>query len=304
MCSTDICTTVHKISYIGLKTPFLKIWLNNPMQKPAGSALLDAPQDVICTPRCQATLLAHTEPAADQHPQVPCCRAALQPSSSSLYLCLALLHPRCGIQHFNLLNFTPLIIAQCSNLPIPLCKTSCPSRESTAPPSLVSSSSLLMVYSNPASRLPINTSNRTGPRTEPRGTPPDWSPAGYSLVHYNPAFQGWKKFFIQRTMNSLILQLDNLSRRWGTVSKAWLKSRKTTFSAFPSSSRWATQSQQDIKLVKQDFPFMNPCWLRLTIALFFICLSIECCLIFFTIFPGHSHWKVIMPSHPHNLCYI
>ncbi|KAK4824371.1 hypothetical protein QYF61_014031 [Mycteria americana] len=80
-------------------------------------------------------------------------------------------YSRCRIRHLDLLNFIPLIIAQCSNLSRSLCKASCPSRESTAPPCLVSSANLLMVHSTPASRSLINILNRTGPRIEPRGTP-------------------------------------------------------------------------------------------------------------------------------------
>ena len=63
-------------------------------------------------------------------------------SSPNLYLCPALLHPRCRIRHLDLLIFIPLIIAQCSNLSRSLCKASCPSRQSLAPPSLVSSTNL------------------------------------------------------------------------------------------------------------------------------------------------------------------
>ena len=57
-------------------------------------------------------------------------------SSPHLYLCPALLRPKCRIQHSVLLNFIPLITAQCSSLSSSLCKASCPSRESSAPPSL------------------------------------------------------------------------------------------------------------------------------------------------------------------------
>ncbi|KAK4829029.1 hypothetical protein QYF61_001804 [Mycteria americana] len=39
-------------------------------------------------------------------------------------------YSRCRIRHFDLLNFIPFIIAQCSNLSRSLCKASCPSRES------------------------------------------------------------------------------------------------------------------------------------------------------------------------------
>ena len=63
----------------------------------------------------------------------------------------------------------PLRIAQCSNVSQSLCKASCPLRESTAPPNLVSSASLLMVHSISASRLLIKILNRTDPRIEPWG---------------------------------------------------------------------------------------------------------------------------------------
>jgi len=91
-------------------------------------------------------------------------------SSPSLHLCLTLLHPRCRIQHLDLLDFIPLMTVQCSHLSRSLCKASCPSREWTAPPSLVWLSNLLMVHSTPASRQLINVLNRTGPKTEPWGT--------------------------------------------------------------------------------------------------------------------------------------
>ena len=49
---------------------------------------------------------------------------------------------------------------------------------------------------------------------------------------------------------------------WETLSKALLKSRYTTSTTFPSSTRRVTRSQE-IRLVKQDLPFMNPCRLGL-----------------------------------------
>jgi len=51
------------------------------------------------------------------------------------------------------------------------------------------------------------------------------------------------------------------SRRmlWELVPKALLKSKKTTSRAFPSSSKWITLSEKEIKLVKQDLLFRKPC---------------------------------------------
>ncbi|KAK4815415.1 hypothetical protein QYF61_001403 [Mycteria americana] len=81
----------------------------------------------------QGTLLTHIEPAVDQLPQTPFCRAALQPLLSQSICVPALLRPRCRIQCLNLLNFVPLMIVLCFNLSRSLCKASCPSGESTAP---------------------------------------------------------------------------------------------------------------------------------------------------------------------------
>ena len=48
--------------------------------------MFDAPQDAVCPLGCQGTLLTHIEPAVDQHPQIPFCRAALQPLLSQSVL--------------------------------------------------------------------------------------------------------------------------------------------------------------------------------------------------------------------------
>jgi len=41
-------------------------------------SVFDAPQDAVCALGCQGTLLTHTEPAVNQNPQIPFCRAAFQ----------------------------------------------------------------------------------------------------------------------------------------------------------------------------------------------------------------------------------
>lgn len=119
---------------------------------------------------------------------------------------------------------------------------------------------------------------RTVPRTEPRRT---LLVTGYqsdvalftTILWALPSSQ----FITQNSMNLLISQLDNLSRRmlWGAVPKALLKWRKITSTAILSSTKWVTSSQKEIKLLGQNFPFMNPCWLCLIIALSFNCLSIS-----------------------------
>ncbi|KAK4818920.1 hypothetical protein QYF61_022097 [Mycteria americana] len=42
--------------------------------------------DAVCPLGCQGTLLTHVEPAVNQHPQVPFCRAALQTLLSQFIL--------------------------------------------------------------------------------------------------------------------------------------------------------------------------------------------------------------------------
>ena len=88
---------------------------------PPGSAVFDAPRDAVWPPGCQGTLLAPIEPAVDQPPQLPFCRAALQPLLAQLIIVPTVTPPR--IWHSDLFNVIPLIVAQCSNLSRSLCKS-------------------------------------------------------------------------------------------------------------------------------------------------------------------------------------
>ena len=88
----------------------------------------------------------------------------------SLHWFLVLLHPRCRIQHLFLFYVVSLMITQCSNLSRSLCKASCPSRDWTAPPSLVSTANFLMMCYTPAYRSLINILNRTDPGIKCWGT--------------------------------------------------------------------------------------------------------------------------------------
>ena len=63
--------------------------------------------------------------------------------------CMVMCCSRCRIQHLFLSNFKQLVTAQPSNSSRPLCKTSPPLRQSTAPPNSVSPSALLRVCSSP-----------------------------------------------------------------------------------------------------------------------------------------------------------
>jgi len=46
----------------------------------------DESQDAVCPLGCQGTLLAHNEPAVNQHPQLRYCRAAVQSLLTELIL--------------------------------------------------------------------------------------------------------------------------------------------------------------------------------------------------------------------------
>jgi len=70
----------------GEATPTLNTTAQSPPW-PAGWAGSDAPQAAeVLPPWLPGQLLCHTEPAASQHPQVPFCRAALQPLLSQFIL--------------------------------------------------------------------------------------------------------------------------------------------------------------------------------------------------------------------------
>lgn len=102
-------------------------------------------------------------------------------------------HPDLFLQGCSLA--TPFTICIC--VPIHLdssCKASCPSRQSTASSSLVSSENLLMVPSTPACRSFINILNGTGPRMEPCRTQLVTSQIWpHSLQHFDKCYSSFGK---------------------------------------------------------------------------------------------------------------
>ncbi|KAK4810855.1 hypothetical protein QYF61_008827 [Mycteria americana] len=122
---------------------------------PAGHAIPDTSQDAIGFLGHLGTLLAHIQPAVNQHPQ----------------RYIGLLRPKCRTRHLALLNLIQLASAHRSSLSRSLCRAFLPSRRSTLPHNLVSSANLLRVHSIPSSRSLIKILNKTDPNTEPWGTP-------------------------------------------------------------------------------------------------------------------------------------
>jgi len=96
----------------------------------------------------QSTLLAHADPAVTSTLRSLAAELPSRHSFPRLYLCLALLHPRCRIQHFPLLNFVQLMIAQCFSLSRSLCTAPSPFRAPAAPPSLESLANLLRMQTH------------------------------------------------------------------------------------------------------------------------------------------------------------
>ncbi|KAK4818658.1 hypothetical protein QYF61_017266 [Mycteria americana] len=125
---------------------------------PAGHTISDTSQDVIGFLGHLGTLPAHIQPAVNQHSPVLFCLAAFQP-----------LFPRPVALHGVVV--TQLALAHRSSLSRSLCRAFLPSGRSTLPHNLVSSENLLRVHSIPSSRSLIKMLNRTGPSTEPWGTP-------------------------------------------------------------------------------------------------------------------------------------
>ena len=121
-----------------------------------------------------------------------------------------IIYPRFSIQHFPVLNFTLLMIAQCSNISISLCKVAHPSRE-LAVPSISVLANLVQMQSTPASRSLMKMLSRTGPGTEP-GEHLQWQlPARCSSIHCGSL--SCSQLSSQHNTNLFISQLDSLSRR-------------------------------------------------------------------------------------------
>ncbi|KAK4828313.1 hypothetical protein QYF61_025325 [Mycteria americana] len=132
---------------------------DNHFPSPAGHTISDTSQDAIGLCGHLDTLLAHTPPAIDQQPRSFSARQLSSHSSPSL------------TQHLALLNLTQLVLAHPSSLSRSLCRAFLPSSRSTLPHNLVSSANLLRVHLIPSPRSLIKILNRTGPDTEPWGTP-------------------------------------------------------------------------------------------------------------------------------------
>jgi len=89
----------------------------------------------------------------------------------SLYWCIGLFLMRCRTLHLPLLSLIRFLSAQHPSLSRSRWIAAQPSHVSTTPPSSVSSANLLRVHSNSSSRSLMKKLNKTGPSTDPWGTP-------------------------------------------------------------------------------------------------------------------------------------
>lgn len=183
-------------------------------------------------------MLAPLEPAADQHSQIPFCRAGLLPLLSHFGLVpgITLLH----VQNLAIVLFKFYATGQsCSELSWCLFKTLHPLRESTAHPVLVLSVPLLMMHS--AAAIQISDKN-----TEPHwpcygtwgtslgtGCQPDTAPFPAALWVLLPLVLHPAHFELPYLTTEQLVQKDAVR-----VPKALLKYWKTTSTTFPSSFEW------------------------------------------------------------------
>lgn len=102
-----------------------------------------------------------------------------------------------------------------------------------------------------------------------------WLSAYWTEFHSLGLFKHWpsSQFFTQWTVHLSKPWTASNSRKilWETL----LRSRKTTPTAFPLSTKWVILSQE-IRLVRQDQPFIIPCWLLLIVWLSHMCLVMLC----------------------------
>ena len=140
---------------------------DNPFPHPAGSAVLNGPQETVVLPGCLGTLLTHAQFAVDQDPQSLSVGLLSSVPSLSQCVCPGLCLPRCRIRHLFLLYFMHLVLARFSILSRSLCKSSPPSVETTTPSNLISSANLLRTSSGPTCKSLMKTLRRSGPKWSP-----------------------------------------------------------------------------------------------------------------------------------------
>lgn len=217
-------------------------------------------------------LLAHIEPVADQHPQIPSCWAALQPLISQSLPMFGLTLSQ--VQHLAV-SFVELFATDnCPVLPL----QGLSSFQGVNSTCQFSTTSNLAADTLQSCIQIVDKNVTSGPRTEP------WRillVTSCQTVMVPFTMTRWallsSHFNTQHSMNLFVLKLDNLSRKmlWRTLSKALLKLRKITSAAFPLYTKKVTLLQKETKLLRRYLPFMNPCWFCLMIALFFKCLFIS-----------------------------
>src|SRR6266568_3619853 len=104
--------------------------------------------------------------------------------------------------------------------------------------------------------------NNTGPNTDPWGTPlvTDLHPENEPFIHTLCLLPFSHSSIHPLTLPEIPCAFIFLSSRsWGTLSKAFTKSRNTTSTDSPWSTHLVTISKKASRLLKQEPLFLNPC---------------------------------------------
>lgn len=164
----------------------------------------------------------------------------------------------------------------------------------TFPTDLVSSLEVLQVHSISASKLLKKILNIIDP-FELLGTPL----VTRHRVEFNSIHDyslGLAQFFTYWTV--LLSWPDSFSRRMlcETIANTLLTSKQMKYTAFPTFTKWVILSQKEIRLVNNDLPFINSCWLG-----FIIWSTCRCCVMTRKMIyseTSRSDWQVCNSTNP------
>ncbi|KAK4825912.1 hypothetical protein QYF61_003407 [Mycteria americana] len=178
---------------------------------PAGHTISDTSQDAIGFLGHLGTLLAHIQPAVNQHSQVLFCQAAFQPLFPN---CMGLLWPKCRTQHLALLNLIQFALVHRSSL------SSLPTLKQINTPTHLSVICKLESALNPLVQIIDKDIKQNWPQHRALGnTTCDRLPTGVNSIHHHslgsaiqPVFYPAKSTPVQ-AMSSQFLQENAMGNR-------------------------------------------------------------------------------------------
>ena len=143
---------------------------------------------------------------------------------------MGLLWPKCRAWHLALLQLIQLALAHWSSLSRPLCRAFLPLSRLTHLPDLVSSANLVRVPSIPLPRSLIKILNRTGPSSDPWGTPLV-TRRQLALTSFTTTLWAWpsSQFFTQQRVHLSRPWAASFSRRMGAERASLVKGASCAF---------------------------------------------------------------------------